>query len=231
MNQTPHTHDAPQLDSFDQALLRELRVVASERPPAPVRSRRKRWAIATGGLAAASVTAFGLTSMGPAAAAYAVERTDAGDITITIHQLDDSEGLEKALADYGIDADVDYDAVGSAAPGGVTPEDLTRVIPEGEVGEQGSLSGSARVEGAEPGDQSTSACGEVGVPPMQTGVRGDDYVITIPQDSPILAADAVLQITTSGSVDESFTGVSVDYTVDGNRCGFGSAQAGAIPAA
>ena len=100
-----------EFDSFDRALLTELRQVAAEPAAARVRRTRKRWAYVGTGVAAAAVTAFGLTSLG-SPAAYAVDETGDGDIVITIHELDDADGLEQALADHGIEADVDYQSDG-----------------------------------------------------------------------------------------------------------------------
>ncbi|KRA37688.1 MULTISPECIES: hypothetical protein [unclassified Nocardioides] len=231
MNQSSDTQTTPPLNSFDHALLRELRVAVAENRPAPARSRRTRWTVAAGGVAAATITAVGLSSMNPAAAAYAVERSDSGDITITIHELDDSEGLEKALAEHGIEAEVDYDAAGATLPGAVDHELPDAVAPDLEGGAQSSsTSGSATIEGAAPGNPASSPCGDMDAPPLKSGVNGDDYVITIPRDSAILSADAVLQIRTSGNVDGSFSSLGVDYAVDGVQCGFGSAQATAVPA-
>ena len=53
------------------------------------------------------MAAFGLSTLG-SPSAYAVDEQGDGDIVITIHELDDADGLEQALADHGIDADVDY---------------------------------------------------------------------------------------------------------------------------
>ena len=67
-------------------------------------------------LAAAAVVAvvaiavtLGVVATGPSPA-YAVEHTGAGDIVVTVTRLDDAEGLEQALAEHGIEAEVDYDA-------------------------------------------------------------------------------------------------------------------------
>ncbi len=127
-----------EFDSFDRALLTELRQVAAEPAAAPVRRTRKRWAYVGTGVAAAAVTAFGLTSLG-SPAAYAVDETGDGDIVITIHELDDADGLEQALADHGIEADVDYQS-DSFGPGmASTPPD----VPDGEEIEGECVQGPA----------------------------------------------------------------------------------------
>src|SRR5215212_7870445 len=109
MNNTP-------LDSYEIALLAELRRQVTERParvapqaPPPRHSRRRlRVAAASAaGVAASVVAVLGLGS-GGGSPAYAVDENSEGDVTITVHRLEDSEGLEKALADKGIDAQVTY---------------------------------------------------------------------------------------------------------------------------
>ena len=123
-----------EFDSFDRALLTELRQVAAEPAAAPVRRTRKRWAYVGTGVAAAAVTAFGLTSLG-SPAAYAVDETGDGDIVITIHELDDADGLEQALADHGIEADVDYQSDGFGPGIGIEAPDVPdgAELDEGEV--------------------------------------------------------------------------------------------------
>jgi len=229
---TMHPTPDPELDSFDRALIGELRLAVAQRAATPLRRPRRRASLTVGGIAAATVAAFGISAMLPGAAAYAVDRTATGDITITIHHLDDADGLEKALAGYGIEANVDYDASSTnlgPAPSGVSPQ----ALPDGEsVGltsaGSASASASAGIEGSDAPD-SSSPCGDFADLP-KTAMNGDDYVITIPADSPILNADSVLEITTSGDLADAFAGLQVDYTVNGVKCGFGSVQAGAMSA-
>ena len=82
------------LDSFESALLTELRDVVAEHPPAP-RHRRLVAGIATVATAgAAAVLALVLISPN---AAYAVDRDESGDIVVTIHRLEDADQLEADL--------------------------------------------------------------------------------------------------------------------------------------
>jgi len=220
INDTGHN---PELDSFDRALLAELRTVVTERAPAPTsRARRVRRPLALGGVAAAAVAAFGITTLNPTAA-YAVDRTGNGDIVITIHRLDDADGLEQALADNGIAAHVDYEASGATT----APVDPQALQP-GDVVEGHTASGGTLV--GDPGDLADSPCGNFESMPLTTDLRDDEFVITIPKDSVLTDQDSVLEINTTGDIEQSFAGLDVSYTVDGVECGFGSVTASAVPA-
>lgn len=232
----------PELDSFDRALLTELRHVAAEGAPAPARRTRKRWALSGAGIAAAAVTALGVTTLG-SSAAYAVDETSDGDIVITIRELDDADGLEDALADHGIDAEVDYradDGPGTVSidPGGpgvpIEPGDL----PDGAEAEDGTFEAEAEIEGesgtsvspdlAVPGEPpANDPCGGLDRMPFTTELNSDDYVITIPADSVLMDSDAVLRITTSGDVADQVAGLDVAYSIGDVDCGFGSVEVSA----
>lgn len=102
----------PQLDSFESALLTELRRHAAEQPstaPVPTRRRRRLAAVSLAGLAASTAAVVGLATLG-GSPAYAVSTNGDGDVVVTVHRLDDAAGLEEALAAKGIDADVSYSA-------------------------------------------------------------------------------------------------------------------------
>ncbi len=223
MNAT-QTPDSGDLDSFDRALLTELRQVVSAHDTAPQRRAHRRPALAVAGIAAAAVSAFGISTLG-ASAAYAVERTDSGDIRISIHRLDDAAGLTDELASYGIDAEVDYEATSTTpiilgdvveVPGGSQPGDLSFTSPP--VLEDGSsATGDPQLEGLD-----DSPCGDPAHPPMTTDLRSDEYVITIPQGSALLRSDSELRISTTGQLDDTVAGLAVSYTVNGVQCGFGS---------
>lgn len=220
-------------DTFDQALLTELRQVAAENAPVPVRRTRRRWALSGAGLAAAAVTAFGVTTLG-SSAAYAVEENGDGDVVITIKELSDADGLEKALADHGIVADVDYDAE-AGGPGDIR-FDPSAEVPEGiEPGPGGTfeqeVESEARLEAhsesGESGDLPPEgfACGDFDHMPFTTDLKGDEYVITIPGDSVLRESDAELKITTSGDLEDNVAGIQVAYSVGDVDCGFGSMSA------
>jgi len=204
----------PELDSFDRALLTELRQIAAERAGTPARRTRKRWALAGSGVAAAAVTAFGLSTVG-SPAAYAVDEQGDGDIVITIHELSDADGLEQALADHGIEADVDYRA---DAYGPIGVDELGHLdqadVPNGaelHVGGGGEI----------PED---TPCGDLDHMPFTSELTSDDYVISIPADSVLRDNDAVLRITTSGDVKDQVAGIEVAFSVGGVDCGFGTAS-------
>ena len=110
-----HEQAHRQLDPFETALLAELRREVAEHPapaPAPRRPPRRRLKVAAAGAvatAAATVVAVGLTGGGPTASpAFAVDANPDGSVNIVIHELDDADGLEAALADHGIDATVHF---------------------------------------------------------------------------------------------------------------------------
>ncbi len=111
-----------QLDSFETALLTELRREVSEHPaPAPARRRhpRRRLRLVAAGAvvsAAATVAAVGLTGGGPTASpAFAVTSDADGSVRLAVFRLDQGAALEAALADHGIDATVHFVA---SDPGG-----------------------------------------------------------------------------------------------------------------
>lgn len=100
------------LDSFETALLAELRATVSARrtepSPAPHRARRRRWLLAAVGVTAATVTALAvLPGTGPQPA-YAVTIDGNGEVHVRIHRLEDASGLKSALKAQGITADVRY---------------------------------------------------------------------------------------------------------------------------
>lgn len=228
-----NTHDHTDLDSFDRALLTELRRVAAEGAPAAARRTSRRWAYAGSGVAAAAVAAFGLSTLG-STAAYAVDEEGDGDIVITIRELDDADGLERALAEHGIEAEVDYDSEGiggvriESAPDrpegtGEVGGDVVERRTEAHVrGEEVDEKYARTAPGGAPADH---PCGAPGDLPFETEL-GDDYVITIPADSVIRESDAVLSITTSGVIDDNVAGIQVSYSIGGVDCTFGSATVG-----
>jgi hypothetical protein len=212
------------LDSFESALLLELRQHVAEHPapePVPVRRPRRRLrlaAVGATGIAASVVAVFGLGGTGPSPA-YAVEQNSAGDVIVTVHRLDDAAGLEDALRDKGIDADVSYDAEGSMGQFSHTePDGAGGQAPHGE----GGLSTSG--EGEEPGGgagPSTSgpaaieeACGPVEPPPATLAQDGEDWVLTIPAGSPLHERHVDISTDASGAL-----AVQYAATVPGSYCG------------
>ncbi len=98
------------LDTFEQSLLVELRRHVAAQAPARAVARR-RWVaggvagLVTAGAAVAVVVSIGTGVAGPTAA-YGVEAQPNGDVIVTVHDLADASGLERALAAEGIHADV-----------------------------------------------------------------------------------------------------------------------------
>ena len=177
------------LDDFETALLTELRTVVAASDGQQVRPRhRKRIAVLAAAVAAAVVAiavTLGLDATRPSPA-YAVADTGAGDIVVTITRLDDAKGLEQALAEHGIKAEVDYDAELFQA------EDDTASDPD-------SFVAGLPVDPCQEGDEF----------PVQTQNTGDEFVITIDGDS--VLPDALLSITTTGDLDGP-AGLAVSYT-------------------
>src|SRR3954463_2599645 len=157
-----------QLDSFEAALLTELRREVTEQPAlAPVPARRPRTrlrlaAIGAAGVAASVVAVFGVGSSG-GAPAYAVEKNSSGDILVTVHRLDDASGLEGALRAKGIDADVSYDADGFGPTIGMGPDGAP--LPGGRVppaAGQGGLEDHVETQGGTGTGPTEAGPGSVG---------------------------------------------------------------------
>lgn len=135
-----------QLDPFETRLLAELRreVVASS-TPAPRRTRRP-LAVAAGVAATAVVGVLLVPGLGTTPA-YSVQEGNAGEVEVEVNRPEDAAGLERALAEHGIAADITYlPEMQTCAPGRFTEverevgmslsigEDLVRVtLPRGAV--------------------------------------------------------------------------------------------------
>ena len=102
------------LDTFEAQLLSELRATVAartvDRPlPQQNRSRRvpRRVAAACGGVAAAVVGALLVPGV-LASPAYAVQDGPGGLVEVQVNRLEDAAGLQRALADQGVNAEVQY---------------------------------------------------------------------------------------------------------------------------
>jgi hypothetical protein len=215
----------PTLDHFETALLGELRAHVASRPatatptpepPAVRPHRRRRWAAGVAAAAAAATAYVIVSPGGPAASpAYAVSESADGDVVVTVHRLEDAAGLEAALREHGIDAEVSFD-----------PDDHLGnqiiEVPEGEVppatgaDEQGTVerrdrgSGGPKLDSSEEGPVIEAEPGEGPMvdpagcgtgEPATLAQEGDDWVLSIPADSPL--QDREVQITTSAAGDLS----------------------------
>jgi len=92
-----------QLDDFETRLLQSLRAEVSQRHQP--RSRRG-FLVAAG--AAAAAAAFVVAPALMPTPAFSVSEGNAGEIKVTITRPEDASGLERALVEHGINADVTY---------------------------------------------------------------------------------------------------------------------------
>jgi len=230
------------LDTFESALLTELRREVAEHPgpvAAPAVARRpgrrlRLAAVGTAGIAASVVTVFGLGS-GGGSPAYAVEKTSAGDVIVTVHRLDDADGLEKALRAKGIDADVSYDADGYGPTFGIGPdgEPVGGVGPAAGADPGGGEQGQVEIQGedgpghtesgpraAQPGDD---PCGLGGDPATLTQ-QGSDWVLTIPADSPLQDRHVEIGTDSTGALSVAYAGDEPN-----SMCGMVTVNRGAAP--
>jgi hypothetical protein len=176
------------------------------------------------------IAVFGLAS-GGGSPAYAVDENSNGDVIVTVHRLDDASGLEQALKDKGIDAEVSYDPnsgdtaamLGSNGPGGAVP------APPGTQ-EQGQGDGSFSSRHAEKGPTlsgpgsvpggADDPCGPIDPAPARLTHPGDDWVLTIPAGSPLQDRHVVIGTGPDGSLSVEFAG-----TEPGSFCGIMSRNA------
>ena len=150
---TTQTPIPEELDAFESRLLAELRrevaaTAAVEAAPAPVRTRRRALALAAGVAAAAVLGVVLVPGLG-STPAYSVQEGNAGEVVVEVNRPEDAAGLERALEEHGIAADVTYlPALRTCAPGRFDEvdrevglslaigEDLVRVtLPPGAVRE------------------------------------------------------------------------------------------------
>ena len=200
MNTTP-TSPRRELDTFESALLQELRSEVTRSASAPPRSARGRRRLALGAAAAAvtGVVAVALGAGPGSTPAYAVTEDDAGDVVVTVHELQDAAGLEDALRAHGIDADVTFD---DRRP---EPGRVQFPLPEGGIHAPSDHGGPALL--------GLGGCGvDLDTPAAKLEHPGSDWVLTVPAGSPLMTRP--VQIAADGSGD-----LSVIYVVDGSLCG------------
>jgi hypothetical protein len=228
------------LDTFETALLAELRREVAEHPvaaPAPTPTRRP-WrlrlaAVAATGVAASVGAIFGLGGTG-GSPAYAVDRTGDGDVIVTVHRLDDATGLERALEAKGIDATVSYDADGF---GGVMGFDEDgKPLPDEELPPPGngptdsgqvhnSDAGGATLEAGPGGEPpADDPCG-LGKDPATLTQQGEDWVLRIPAGSPLQDRHVYLGTDAQGALLVTYAGDQ-----PGSSCGMVTMTHGIPPA-
>lgn len=115
----------PQLDLFETRLLAGLRrEVADSASRVPPRRRTRQLLTVSAGVAAAAVLGVILLPGLGTSAAYSVSEGNAGEIQVEINRPEDAAGLERALAEHGIAADVTYlPELQSCAPNRYIPVD------------------------------------------------------------------------------------------------------------
>ncbi len=187
------------LDHYEQSLLTDLREHVAHRAdqrPHPVTHRARRWRLAAVPAALVAVIVAGLMLLQPSGA-YAVTRSG-GEVVVTIKRLDNAAGLQRALADHGIKADVDYSAKALPAPDG-----------GGTGGQQGTTSrGGTRDTG--PTKQPAGAGPGTRLPRISSSLKGDRLTLRIEPDT--IPTDAVLHITTMGSSESGLSGLRVMFS-------------------
>lgn len=188
------------LTPFETALLTELRANVAERGAAPAKRRRRSVAAVAAAGIAALATGIGIATLG-GSPAFAVQTSADGDIVVRIHELTDADGLEKALADQGVTADVSY---GGDAGNGVMIDSSGKVTagdeaPAREVPDDGGV--IMRMDGttgASPESHTNppgeSPCSNTSELPVAVSRDGADFVISIDGDSTL--AKESLSITT-----------------------------------
>lgn len=92
-----------QLDDFETRLLHTLRAEVSRRP-----QPRSRGGLLIAAGSAAAATAFVIVPALQPSPAFSVGEGNAGEITVEITRPEDAAGLERALAERGINADITY---------------------------------------------------------------------------------------------------------------------------
>lgn len=200
------------LDTFQSALLDELRTEVAARQARAARTRGRRWSrsAAAAALVAVATGSWLAVSVSAPTPAYAVTTEADGDVVVRIHDVQDLAGLEQALAEEGVTSAVSGFAVD---PGHrvVLGDELAQVRDTGGAGEPG--------EGTVWSDD--AACG------LQAGQRGaalpvqvarpDDYVITL--DGDVVSSGRTLEVVTI-SEDGRASQLFVSYSLSGTGyCG------------
>lgn len=212
------------LDSFESALLSELRDVVTERSASQPRRRKPLLvAVAAAATVAASVGAvvFGLGPGGPApaSAAYSVSTQADGDIVVKIRRLDDADGLERALAEHGITAKVSYGGeTGDCMQFPIRDDEGPCSQPDPELNTEPdqAVPTTEATPAPGPGGTTTDPCGFGENAPSTLRRVDDGWTLTIPADSPL--HDGVdLHVITQGGTDGA--GLATMFSKGGMGCG------------
>lgn len=110
-------HHPADLDAFETSLLAELRAVAHHQgaarlapPPRAAQARRSRraWYVSLAGAVAATLAIALVVTLARPAPAYAISGRNGQKVVVTVTRLEGARGLENALAQRGIAAQVTY---------------------------------------------------------------------------------------------------------------------------
>jgi len=134
---------------------------------------RGRWAAGVLAAAAAAAAYVVVSPGGPAVSpAYAIDKQADGDIIVTIHRLEDAAGLEAALAEHGIDANVAFEPA---------TRDDTRYVTSPKRSD--TQTGPSRVPERVP--TTALGCEWGGAAPATLTRSGEAWVLEIPARSPL----------------------------------------------
>lgn len=121
-----------ELDSFESQLLTALRDHVDTEPSARahILSGRRRLVAATGAVAAAVAGVMFFPGLG-GGPAYSVQEGNSGRIVVEVNRFEDAPGLEEALADHGVTAQITYvPDGGQCLPGRYFPIDRQGIALE-----------------------------------------------------------------------------------------------------
>ena len=169
---------------------------------------RGRWAAGVLAAAAAATAYVVVSPGGPAVSpAYAIDQQADGDVVVTIHRLEDADGLEAALQEHGIDAEVSFNPSDDGTFWMGAPDGGSGDLPP----EGGTRNGHERefnyarptIPDEAPGD---IGCGMGSGEPATLTQEGDDWVLLIPAESPL--QDRPVSITTGvgGTLGAAYQG-------------------------
>ncbi|MGL5808733.1 MAG: hypothetical protein ACRCYQ_02170 [Nocardioides sp.] len=199
--------------SFETALLAELRDVVTERAESPAldmpKPRRRGRAAVIGAAAAAAIAAVAVTVLPASTPAFAVDRQADGDVVVTVNRLDDFDGLEEALAEYGVTAEVgelklvEIDPEDGPGPGWMMEPEIEVETTEERVSE-----GTGPLE---------ELCSEA---PIEVDERGSGHVVTIPANAVHRDRTLILNLASESTVATVGEGSARTYSyawADGDR--------------
>lgn len=223
-----------QLNDFERALLPELTTHVALRARAEGattssqgRRRGARFGLVAAAVATATIGSVSLLSGG--GAAYAVDTADDGAVTVRILDRSDAAGLEAALAEHGITAEVDYSG-GSAVSVLEGPDGRPELVPTDDTpppNQQPVLKDTPNIPTLSTYSSGDRACpggdlaattlrhGGDATSPIMVKRSGDGFVIKLTGDVVKEGADLQLAIFAGGHTE----GVAGIYDAGNLMCG------------